>query len=108
LGKSHHKPKNTVKKNNKPQHDAKLHSAAKLWNEDPRHHESSKTDEEDGGGISEYPLDTRWRGHNRFHDGHGPSASRMNMEWRNGGGEEGRRMVLPFFHSSTLPLVFSK
>jgi hypothetical protein len=32
----------------------------------------------------------------------------MNMEWRNGGVEEGRRMVLPFFHSSTLPLFFSK
>jgi dienelactone hydrolase len=31
----------------------------------------------------------------------------MNMEWRNGGEEE-RRTVLPFFHSSTLPLLFSK
>jgi hypothetical protein len=32
----------------------------------------------------------------------------MNMEWRNGGVEERRRTFLPFFRSSTLPLVFSQ
>jgi hypothetical protein len=32
----------------------------------------------------------------------------MKMEWGNGGAEERKRMVLPFFHSSILPLVFLK